>query len=193
VEGKDDLLHAIRGAFPHFDRRNARHLPSAKSTSSAECASATDRTHMIWYLLATWFGTGYARIAPGTVATATVLPLYWLLRLCAMPLQWVVVLIVVGVSIWSADWVARDLDQKDPQIIVIDEVCGGLIALLLVNSGGLFEQLLALALFRLLDIFKPWPVNIRIPGPAGFDVVYDDVVAGIIAGLVVKLVFAWIH
>jgi phosphatidylglycerophosphatase A len=126
--------------------------------------------------------------APGTVATATVLPLYWLLRLASMPLQLAIVLLIVGLSIVSANRVASDLDHDDPQIIVIDEVVGALLALLIVDSAAALEQIMALLVFRLLDIFKPWPINISIGGIAGFGIVYDDVVAGLGAGLIVRLV-----
>jgi phosphatidylglycerophosphatase A len=140
------------------------------------------------HLLATWFGSGFARVAPGTVATATVLPLYWLLRLISMPLQLAIALLIAGLSIVSANRVAHDLNQEDPQIIVIDEVIGALLALLIVDSAAPLEQIMALLAFRLLDIFKPWPININIGGIAGFGIVYDDVVAGLGAGLIVRLV-----
>jgi phosphatidylglycerophosphatase A len=146
-----------------------------------------DAAGAVLYLLATWFGAGFASIAPGTVATATVLPLYWLLRLVSMPLQLAVALLVMGLAIMSANRVASDLDQDDPQIIVIDEVSGALVALLVVSSAAPVEQIAALSVFRLLDIFKPWPINISISGLAAFGIVYDDVVAGLAAGTIVRL------
>jgi phosphatidylglycerophosphatase A len=146
-----------------------------------------ERGHAIGYSLGTWFGCGYAFVGPGTVATATVLPLYWGLRLLPLPIQIAVVVAIIGLSIASAAWIATDLQQEDPQIIVIDEVSGALVGLLLLNSGVTAEQIAVLLLFRLLDIFKPWPVNIAIGGPAALGIVYDDVVAGIGAGLLVGL------
>jgi phosphatidylglycerophosphatase A len=147
-----------------------------------------DNAGVVLYLLATWFGAGFACVAPGTVATATVLPLYWLLRLVSMPLQLAIALLIIGLSIMSANRVASDLNQDDPQIIVIDEVSGALVALLVVSSAAPVEQIMALLVFRLLDIFKPWPINISIGGLAAFGIVYDDVVAGLGAGMIVRLV-----
>jgi phosphatidylglycerophosphatase A len=140
------------------------------------------------YLLATWFGAGFASIGPGTVATATVLPFYWLLRMVSMPLQLAIAMLVTGLAIMSANRVASDLGQEDPQIIVIDEVAGALVALLIVSSGAPVEQIAVLLVFRLLDIFKPWPINISISGLAAYGIVYDDIVAGVAAGTIVRLV-----
>jgi phosphatidylglycerophosphatase A len=145
------------------------------------------RGHTLWYLLGTWFGCGYATVGPGTVATATVLPLYWWLRLFSMSIQMAVVAVIIALSIASAGWIATDLKRDDPQIIVIDEVSGALVGLLLVNSGKSAEQIAVLFIFRLLDIFKPWPINIAVGGPAAIGIVYDDVVAGVAAGLFVLL------
>ena len=139
------------------------------------------------YLAATWFGLGYIRLGPGTIATATALPLYWLLRLAPMPLQVAVVALVTAFSTLCAYLVASDCGQDDPQIVVIDEVTGALVTLLIASSSSIAVQLTALALFRVFDIFKPWPVNVAISGHAGFDIVYDDFVAGVLSGLVVIL------
>ena len=105
-----------------------------------------------------------------------------------MPLQLVIVLMTVGLSVVSANRVASDLNQDDPQIIVIDEVSGALVALLVVDSAAPLEQLMVLFAFRILDIFKPWPINISIGGLAAFGIVYDDVVAGFGAGMIVRLI-----
>jgi phosphatidylglycerophosphatase A len=104
-----------------------------------------------------------------------------------MPLQMMVVAVVIALSIASAGWIAADLKQDDPQIIVIDEVSGALVGLLLVDSSKPAEQIAVLFLFRLLDIFKPWPINVAVGGSAAIGIVYDDVAAGIGAGLLVLL------
>jgi phosphatidylglycerophosphatase A len=148
----------------------------------------------ISYLMATWFGVGFARIAPGTIATATSLPVYWLLRALSVPTQLALVLLFIGVSVFSADRAARDLGLVDPQVVVIDEVAGTLLALLVLNSSNLIGQLSTLFLFRVLDIFKPWPISLnlwsRFPGVG---IVYDDVAAGLAAGLLIRLVAQLFH
>lgn len=135
------------------------------------------------YLAATWFGVGYIRLGAGTIATATALPLYWLLRLEPMPLQLAVSVLIAALSVLCAHLVAADCGQDDPQTVVIDEVTGALVTLLIINSSLLWIQLFALALFRLFDIFKPWPVDVTLGRHAGFNVVSDDVIAGALSGL----------
>ncbi|MCW5703769.1 MAG: phosphatidylglycerophosphatase A [Bradyrhizobium sp.] len=151
-------------------------------------ARGTNGIALVHYIAATWFGVGRIKFGPGTVATATVLPIYWLLQLAAAPVQLAFVALVVVLAVVCAQWVAADQGRDDPQIIVIDEVAGGLIALLLLNSPSLVPQLAALALFRVLDIYKPWPINLSPSRHAGLNIVYDDVVAGICAGLIVQMV-----
>ncbi len=143
----------------------------------------------ISYVLATWFGAGLSPIGPGTVATATVLPIYWAIQSVSVSLQCAIAVLIVGLSILSASRVVKDLGEDDPQIIVIDEVSGALIALILVSGATVAVQIAALLLFRLLDILKPWPINIRVGGHPAVGVVYDDVVAGIGAGLIARTVW----
>jgi phosphatidylglycerophosphatase A len=150
-------------------------------------AQQADGIPAVLYVAATWFGVGRIQFAPGTIATATVLPIYWLLRFTSVPLQFAVIALVVLLSVFCAHRVAADQGQDDPQIVVIDEVAGGLIALLLVGSSSVVLQLAVLALFRVLDIFKPWPISLNLGRHAGFNIVYDDVIAGTCSGLIVWL------
>lgn len=151
-------------------------------------ARRTNGVASMHYIAATWFGVGRFKFGPGTVATATVLPIYWLLQLAAAPVQLAFVAVLVLLAVVCAQRVATDQGRDDPQMIVIDEVAGGLIALLLLNSSMLAPQLFVLALFRVLDIYKPWPINLSLSRHAGLNIVYDDVVAGICAGLIVQVV-----
>lgn len=140
------------------------------------------------FWLATWFGAGLSPLAPGTVGTLAALPVHFVLLL--LPASWhlglVAVLALVGMA--CADSVARSREQKDPQIIVIDESAGVLLALFLVRDGGWMGIVAAVVLFRVLDIWKPWPIdlleNLR---PAGLGIMADDVAAGLLAGSVVWL------
>jgi phosphatidylglycerophosphatase A len=179
--GDRQLRTMCRGRYPKVGQRKDAIVPFSRFHGWLR------KERGLWYLLGTWFGCGYATVGPGTVATITVLPFYWWLRLSSMPLQMMVVAVVLALSIASAGWIAADLKQDDPQIIVIDEVSGALVGLLLVDSSRPGEQIAVLLLFRLLDIFKPWPINIAVGGPPAIGIVYDDVVAGIGAGLLVLL------
>jgi phosphatidylglycerophosphatase A len=142
------------------------------------------------YLLATCFGLGHAKPAPGTVATVAALLVHWGLERLPAPWHLLAVGVITGLAIWAAGEVCKSIAEHDPQIIVIDEVAGALLALWLVRGLGLWAALAAVVMFRVLDIAKPWPIGrLESCKPAGVGVVADDVAAGIIAGLVVHLVW----
>ena len=91
-------------------------------------------------------------------------------------------------AIWLADASEKLIKKKDPGCIVIDEIAG-----MLVTLAGLpfnfFTVVVGFVLFRLLDIFKPFPIRYlerKIPGGAG--IVVDDIVAGIIANITLRII-----
>jgi phosphatidylglycerophosphatase A len=147
-------------------------------------------------LLATWFGCGYSRIAPGTVGTLGALPLvYYLHTLGAVP-YWGATLVLTALGVWASAVVARELGKEDPSEVVIDEVAGVLIAVGLA-SGLAFQEnwlaaALAVALFRLFDIWKPGPIDSVQSLPHGFGIMADDVLAGLAAGLIADAVSPWL-
>lgn len=87
-------------------------------------------------------------------------------------------------AIWSADVTARAVLKKDPQIVVIDEVVGQWITLAGAATLNFRAWALAFALFRIFDIWKPWPVKKLEHLPGGTGIVMDDVMAGIYGALV---------
>ncbi len=137
-------------------------------------------------LLASGFGAGFSRWAPGTVGTAFPgLPLAW--GLAALD-QWATLTVAAALFLcgwWAAGVCERVYARKDPQIVVIDEVVGLLLASAWLPPKWPY-QLGAFVAFRLFDILKPWPartIDRRCPG--GLGVMLDDVVAGIYARLAV--------
>ncbi len=148
--------------------------------------SGRDQDSRIAFALATWFGVGRARSGPGTAAALTILPLHWLMTPAPPALEWVAAMIVTVAGVWAGHAVAASLDDHDPRIVVIDEAAGAWIALLIAHGHGVAGDLAAVGLFRLFDIFKPWPViameRLR---HAGLAIMLDDVVAGVMAGIVV--------
>jgi len=138
------------------------------------------------YVLATWFGCGRSPIAPGTVGTFGALPLYFAIRGGG---PWVVLaaaVVITAVGIWAAGVVADTSGNHDPQIVVIDEVAGVLIALAAAHST--LGIVLAVGLFRLFDITKPFPARRAEKLPRGWGIVVDDLVAGVYAAAVVAVV-----
>jgi len=139
--------------------------------------------------LATAFGAGYAPIAPGTWGSAVGLLIWLVLPVSAWTQAAVIVFIVVAGS-WSGGVAERHFGKTDPGQVVIDEVAGMLITLFL-NPVGWAGAAGGFLLFRVADIFKPFPVRRfeRLPGGAG--IMADDVMAGIYANLGLRL-FIWL-
>jgi phosphatidylglycerophosphatase A len=140
-------------------------------------------------VVSTWFGCGLSRVAPGTVGTIGALPLFYALHLAGPVVYWIGVAIVTLGGTWASELTARELGEKDPQSVVVDEVAGALIALGLAARGGLWPCLFSLVLFRVLDITKPGPIDkVQYLKPAGVGIMADDVLAGLVAGLVARFV-----
>lgn len=138
----------------------------------------------IW--LATWFGCGLMRPAPGTWGTLGGLPVGVLIYALGGWISLsVAVILVSALGYWAAGRFEAQTGEHDNDAIVIDEVTGVWIALI---PAGLSIPLViaAFLLFRFFDILKPWPVSWadkKLPGALG--VMTDDIIAGIFAALVI--------
>ena len=134
-------------------------------------------------LLATGFGSGLSPVAPGTIGTLVgisvclfSLPLIW-------PLRFLFVIVILALAVFISGRAEMIYSKKDDQRIVIDEIAGFQVAMLPVAITGL-HLCLAFVLFRIFDIWKPFPVNKLQDLPGGWGVVLDDVGAGIYAGVI---------
>jgi phosphatidylglycerophosphatase A len=87
---------------------------------------------------------------------------------------------------WAAERYARDCGNIDPSECVIDELAGQFIACAFAPRT-LIGYALAFVLFRALDIFKPWPISAAERLHGGLGIMADDVVAGVLSGLVLVL------
>ncbi len=151
---------------------------------------------------------GYVGLLPGPAGTwgsLAALPTGYLLHLLGGPLLLGAEIVVAyGLGIWATRIETFEQDDLDPSHIVIDEVVGQWIALLPLSAGlwlaGAPAQLFpwpgwvfGFLLFRLFDIWKPGPVGWadRRKGPTG--VMLDDVIAGVLAALVVILLAGIAH
>jgi phosphatidylglycerophosphatase A len=137
-------------------------------------------------LLASGFGSGLTPIAPGTAGTVVGI----LLCLLCLPLPWVprllVVLALSALSVYVSGKAEKIYGKKDDQRIVIDEITGFQVTMLPVAITG-WHLCLAFVLFRIFDIWKPFPINNLQQLPGGWGVVMDDVAAGIYAGILMLL------
>jgi phosphatidylglycerophosphatase A len=138
--------------------------------------------------IATALGAGLAPRAPGTAGSAiALLPWWFLLR--GLPPHWYIIVLVGGflLGVWACGVADRRLRLHDQGALVWDEVIGMWITLAAAPAQG-WWMLVGFALFRLFDIWKPWPVNWadrRVHG--GLGVMLDDVLAGVYALIVLQL------
>ena len=133
---------------------------------------------------------GYVPIAPGTFGSAAGLALFAAVRYWEWPLAEVaVILLVLAVGVWSGNVAEKHFGNVDPAPVVLDEVLGMLITLALVpvNVAGAIAGFL---LFRLFDVFKPWPANRLEALPGGLGVMADDAMAAVYANLALRLLIA---
>jgi phosphatidylglycerophosphatase A len=136
------------------------------------------------------FGSGLSPVAPGTAGTiAALLP--WL-ALRELPLVYYALALVLAfaLGVWVCRWAVNALHVKDPAAVVWDEFVGLWIALapLMWVPRGWMWIFAGFILFRIFDIWKPWPVSWADRHVAGgMGVMLDDVIAGIYAAIVLAL------
>lgn len=154
----------------------------------------------LWaWTVATFFGAGLGKPGPGTWGSVAAF-LLWALAaigfhatpqtLLVLLLAGTVLSIVLGVP--AATVAARESGRHDPGFVVIDEVTGTWIALLF-GPADWRHGVIALILFRLFDITKPFPARQLERLPEGWGIVFDDVAAGLYALGVASLLRLWIH
>lgn len=137
-------------------------------------------------------GSGFAPYAPGTVGSAAAVLIWWFFF---TPLdlvsQLLVIAVVTGLGTWLTARVRVRYSVNDPGAIVIDEFAGQWLCLLMAPAN-LWVALGGFALFRLFDIWKPWPVGYLERNVGGaFGVMVDDIAAGVM-GLAVLQFTLWV-
>ncbi len=140
-------------------------------------------------LVATMGGIGLARPAPGTWASAVVLPLAWL----GPPACLVLALLLYLAGLWAMPRLADAGTDHDPPWVVVDEGAGQLLALAAIPAGAPWLWVVAaFALFRFFDILKFGPVGWADRRRGGFWVMTDDLLAGALAAAaILALRLAW--
>lgn len=141
-------------------------------------------------LIATWFGAGRLKPASGTIGSLAAIPFGWAIAWAAGPLGLLAAaLLLLWAGTKAANYYGKKSGEKDDQAIVVDEVVGMWIAA--IPAGNIHDLwIVAFLLFRFFDIVKPWPASFfdKRAG-SGFDVMMDDVIAGVFA-LVGVAIFA---
>ena len=137
--------------------------------------------------LAFGLGSGLAPFAPGTFGTLVAIPFYLLLQPLSLSVYLGVLLLLIVVSIYICGESARQLKTHDHSGIVLDEICGYLVTMIWVPDSWLW-LVLGFLLFRLFDIWKPWPIGLvdrKVQG--GLGIVIDDVLAGVFSAICLQL------
>lgn len=182
-------------------------LPTTTASSPAPSPGSERRKPRISLAIATAFGLGYLPKAPGTFGSLAGAALAIAMLWFGAPRNWEAMLLRGNVNFWTVGWSPSGLDYvvtmliailgvyvanrvseqsgvKDPQFVVIDEVSGQMITyffpLTLLNWKSL---LLGFILFRVFDIWKPFPARQAESLPGGLGIMADDWIAGIYAAL----------
>lgn len=155
-------------------------------------------------LIATFFGAGLLKPAPGTWGSLAALPFVWVLHVLGGPWLFAAAIVAVFLIGWSATKGYTDITGvEDPSEVVIDEVVGMWLAMLPVSIGAAAAGASILALypgwiaafflFRFFDIIKLGPVRWADDRGDALGVMLDDVFAGIFAGILVLALAAFSH
>jgi len=141
--------------------------------------------------IGTGAGTGFSPVASGTAGSALGVALYLPLAAAGLPAVALAVALLLPAGVWAAGVCGERYGANDHRRIVVDEIVGQLIALASfpTRPGWLLSGFL---LFRLFDIWKPFPagrIDRRWHTPSG--VMADDVVAGVYANLTLQVVRAF--
>jgi len=141
------------------------------------------------HIISTFFWIGRLPGAPGTWGSLAALPLaYYLTLYGGLGAFMVAIFVVLVIGIWASSVTEAALDKDDPGEIVIDEVVGMWLTVLFLPPDWTL-YFLGFVVFRVFDIFKPWPVDhFDEHGNGGLGIMQDDVAAGLY-GMLVLYVF----
>jgi phosphatidylglycerophosphatase A len=159
-----------------------------------------DQRRRLTSSLAGWiacgFGSGLAPVAQGTFGSLAALLPWLLLRHLTLPLYALVLVLAFALGVWACNVAGRALGVDDHRSLVWDEFVGQWLALapLLVAPAPWWQVAVGFGLFRLFDVWKPWPIgrlDRQLKG--GLGVMADDAVAGAYAAVVLALASAWLR
>jgi phosphatidylglycerophosphatase A len=144
-------------------------------------------------LFASGFGAGYCPVASGTVASALAVPIYFLILHPLNRPGWALAgygAVVAGLfaaGVFASAEAERVLQRKDPHFVTIDEIVGYFFCLVLVEPITWRTVAASFLLFRLFDVWKPWPIRRLQSIRGGLGIMIDDVAAGACAWAALRL------
>lgn len=147
----------------------------------------------LWHLLATGFGSGLFPWMPGTMGSLAAIPFWWLMAFLPLPAYALLVTLGIFLGVYLCHRTAKDMGVHDHGSIVWDEFIGMWITLMALPSKTWSWVFAGLVIFRLFDIWKPWPINWcdrNVKG--GLGIMTDDIIAGALsAGVLYYLGHYW--
>jgi len=154
-------------------------------TRDKDVAKSRLRMRNPWHLLATGFGSGLSPFMPGTVGSVAAIPFWWLMTFLPLQLYSLVVLVGISVGVYLCHRTARDMGVHDHGSIVWDEFVGMWITLMAIPVLNGWWVLAGFVIFRIFDIWKPWPIrwfdkNVH----GGMGIMVDDIIAGVVSAAV---------
>lgn len=162
----------------------SRTIPATHVTALLRAATFGQR--MAWWVMS-GFGAGRSPVAPGTVGTLIAVPLYLLVRDVSPFAYAALVAILFALGVWLCGVAERGLGVHDHASIVWDEITGFLITMFLAPRGWVWLAI-GFALFRLFDIWKPYPIGaVERAVRGGLGSMLDDVLAGVFAFALLQL------
>lgn len=134
------------------------------------------------------FGIGFIPFASGTFGSLAGLIIGYVLNLINYNLLFIIIPMLFILGVIASNTYQKQTGEKDSSVIVIDEVVGQLIAMMFVMDDYVLV-FISFIIFRLFDIYKPWPASYadkKMTG--GFGVMLDDVFAGIYTSIFIFLI-----
>jgi phosphatidylglycerophosphatase A len=172
-------------------------MSTSRDGSTSKPISTRDYTNIppipdsVWqnpvHFIAFGFGVGTIPFAPGTFGTLIAIPFYLLMQPLAPLAYLAITLLIIAASIWISAKATRDIGIEDHQGMCLDEIVGFIVTMFAVPAGWGWIAA-GFVLFRLFDIWKPWPIRLvdrTVHG--GFGIILDDVLAGIVSCLILQV------
>lgn len=189
------------------------HISATAEAQELAAENLKAKTPLDYFALAvTTFGVGYLPKMPGTYGSLVGVGIYLLAAFAEQSVYaryaldggtnarltaWIHAVVIISfllfclLGIWASGRATHLFKDKDPQKVVVDEVIGQLITFLFVPFAISWHFILAgFVLFRLFDIWKPYPIDSLQNLPAGIGVCADDILAGVYAGACLALLYA---
>lgn len=130
----------------------------------------------MWF--ATWFKSGKSPYAPGTIGTLAAVPLVIITGGWSLMLKLLVFILLFVIGIAAAEYYEVHTGEKDPSAVVIDEVAAYYL-IMMFFSVNFLNITASFILFRIFDIFKPYPIKNFEKIKGGVGIMLDDIIAAL--------------